>query len=165
VQGFVRIGDLEALVPVVGDPVRDVRIALADGLGSLPDGAAALGVLVADEDLLVRAAAFKAVRNGEPGDALVDQALAALSDPSWQVREGAAQALERAGADVVVAPLIAAAADPNLDVRKSAVRSLTRWAAVPEVARALRRAARDPDADVRAFARAAADAAFSSIEV
>jgi HEAT repeat protein len=57
---------------------------------------------------------------------------------------------------VAVAPLVRAAADPHPDVRKAAIIALASMAANQAAAGALRAAAADSDADVRAYARQAA---------
>jgi HEAT repeat protein len=78
----------------------------------------------------------------------------ALTEPAWQVREGAARALAGATPTVAVPTLSRVLTDQHLDVRKAAVLSLTRWAADDRAAReALGLALEDGDADVRAYAR------------
>src|SRR5438270_48706 len=72
-------------------------------------------------------------------------------------RAGAAQALASAAPDVAAGPLARAASDPHPDVRKAAVIALAPLRAHPQAAGALRAAADDADADVRAYARRAAD--------
>ena len=67
---------------------------------------------------------------------------------------GAAQALAAASPRVAVTPLVAAMSDPHADVRKAAVTALAPMRALPAAAAALAAAARDGDADVRAYARA-----------
>ncbi|WP_264001159.1 HEAT repeat domain-containing protein, partial [Mycobacterium pseudoshottsii] len=85
----------------------------------------------------------------------------ALASSAWQIRQGAARALAGAPSPTAaVPPLSRALADPHLDVRKAAVLSLTRWAPSEEAARtALTSALDDGDADVRAYARRALEAA------
>ncbi|MFH8767748.1 GntR family transcriptional regulator [Streptomyces sp. NPDC017958] len=83
---------------------------------------------------------------------LVARAVAALSDPAWQVRSGAATALSVAPADSAVPALAKALADPNPDVRKAAVLALTRHNATEQARAALATATTDSDADVRAYA-------------
>lgn len=129
----------------------------------LPAGVPAVARLAADPDPLVRAAALEAFAGlgqalrEEPG--LAEAAVRALADPAWQVRVGAARGLAAADPERAGGPLVAALADPHLDVRKAAVLSLSGWAARPEVAAALHTALGDSDADVRAYARRALDAA------
>jgi HEAT repeat protein len=80
----------------------------------------------------------------------------ALTEPAWQVREGAARALAGAAPTVAVPILTTALTDQHLDVRKAAVLTLTRWADDEPAAReALGLALEDGDADVRAYARKA----------
>ncbi|OJF12811.1 succinate dehydrogenase/fumarate reductase flavoprotein subunit [Couchioplanes caeruleus] len=157
VRGLVRRDDVSGLAAAAADPAREVRVAVAHGVGTVadPHGAPVLRRLCTDADPLVRAAALQAARQiGCHGD-LLAVALDAMADPSWQVRVGAATALGGADPDVAVPALTGAARDPNLDVRRSAVRSLAGWAYRPEVATVLRSASTDPDADVRAYARRA----------
>lgn len=94
-------------------------------------------------------------------DADVSTVEKALAASAWQVRQGAARALAGAPSpSAAVPPLSQALSDPHLDVRKAAVLSLTRWAASEEAARrALTGALDDGDADVRAYARRALEAA------
>jgi HEAT repeat protein len=75
--------------------------------------------------------------------------------PEWQVRVGAARGLAAAPPDVAVPPLVAAVEDAHADVRKAAVIALVEWADRRDVAEALERAGKDPDADVRGYARRA----------
>ncbi|WP_051762128.1 fumarate reductase/succinate dehydrogenase flavoprotein subunit [Microbispora rosea] len=165
VRGLVALDDAERVALAADDRDREVRVWAARGLGviGLPDGAPAVARLAADSDPLVRAAALEAFSGlgralrGEPG--LEETAVRALADPAWQVRVGAARGLAAADPAQAVGPLVAALADPHLDVRKAAVLSLSGWAARPEVAAALHAALGDSDADVRAYARRALDAA------
>ncbi|MEU8176576.1 fumarate reductase/succinate dehydrogenase flavoprotein subunit [Microbispora hainanensis] len=169
VRGLVALDDAERVALAADDRDREVRVWAARGLGviGLPDGVPAVARLAADPDPLVRAAALEAFAGlgqalrGEPG--LAETAVRALADPAWQVRVGAARGLAAAQPDQVVGPLVAALADPHLDVRKAAVLSLSGWAARPEVAAALHTALGDSDADVRAYARRALDAARAAI--
>ncbi|MBO4271983.1 HEAT repeat domain-containing protein, partial [Microbispora triticiradicis] len=160
-----------------GDEDREVRVWAARGLGTigLPGGAPAVVRLAADPDPLVRAAALGASAGlgpalyREPGagfdtgsDAVsgfAETAVRALADPAWEVRVGAARGLAGADPGLAAGPLVAALADPHLDVRKAAVLSLSAWAARRDVAVALRGALGDSDADVRAYARRALEAA------
>lgn len=83
------------------------------------------------------------------------EALGALSDPAWQVREGGAHALGGADPDRAIPALLGMLGDRNLDVRRAEVRSLAGWTDRGEVVTALRTALTDTDADVRAYARRA----------
>jgi HEAT repeat protein len=119
-----------------------------------------LEVLAGDPDPLVRAAAFKAVGAvgcPPPLDALAARALATgpAAETAWQARAGAAQALAAAHPEAAVAPLASAASDPHPDVRKAAIIALASMRTHPVAAEALRAAADDSDADVRAYARQA----------
>jgi HEAT repeat protein len=140
----------------VDDPSREVRVAVAHGLGSAgePSAAPLLARLADDADDLVRAAAlesFAGIGCPAPLDAT---AATALGDAAWEVRVGAARALAAATAAAAVGPLVKALDDANLDVRKAAVIALGRWAGTDaDAAEALRRAGSDVDADVRAYAR------------
>ncbi|MFE2754879.1 fumarate reductase/succinate dehydrogenase flavoprotein subunit [Actinosynnema sp. NPDC059335] len=152
-RGLVSLRERRLVESLAGDPRRELRVEVAKGLGSLGDPAAAatLGVLAADPDPLVRAAALEAAgRIGRPA-ALQPAARAAATDPAWQVRVGAAWALDEPDA---VLPLLA---DGDSDVRKAAVRALAEWVKLPAVRSGLAAAATDNDADVRAYARRALD--------
>ncbi|RZU53583.1 HEAT repeat protein [Krasilnikovia cinnamomea] len=164
VRGLVRCDDVAGLAAAAADPAREVRVAVAHGVGTVadPQGAAVLQRLAADVDPLVRAASLRAAGQvGCDGD-LAIVALGAITDPSWQVREGAATALGGAAPDVAVPALTEGARDPNLDVRRAAVRSLAAWVHRADVTAVLRSAAADPDADVRAYARRALTAAAAT---
>ncbi|MFE6360420.1 fumarate reductase/succinate dehydrogenase flavoprotein subunit [Streptomyces sp. NPDC057806] len=171
----VRLAAVRALVSVdataelaraaTADPSREVRVALAKALATVPDredgdapadgagpGAAALAELIGDADALVRAAAFEALGTTGCPPGVTPRAVAALSDPAWQVRAGAATALALADPGQAVPALAKALAEPNADVRKAAVTALTRHRVTEDVRAALATATTDPDADVRALA-------------
>jgi HEAT repeat protein len=171
VRGLASVAEEFHIVQAAGDPSREVRIAVADGLAALAgirpagdqsgglEGRRALERLAADADPLVRAAAFKAAgARGcpPPLDSLAVTALA--GDAAWQARAGAAQALAAAPPDVAVPPLAGALRDPHADVRKAAVIALAPVGGHPAATEALRAAAVDSDADVRAYARHASSA-------
>ncbi|MCE6996250.1 fumarate reductase/succinate dehydrogenase flavoprotein subunit [Saccharothrix sp. S26] len=152
-RGLVSLRERWLVESLAGDPRRELRVEVAKGLGSLGDrgAAATLGVLADDGDPLVRAAALEAAgRIGRPA-VLQPAARTAATDPAWQVRVGAAWALDEPEA---VLPLLA---DGDSDVRKAAVRALAEWVRVPAVRSGLTAAATDSDADVRAYARRALD--------
>ena len=161
----VRIEAVRALVSVDDDGVaaaradvnREVRIAVANGLGTLGTGAETVWGLIEDADPLVRAAALAAMGSIGWDEADVTTVEVALAASAWQIRQGAARALAGAPSPTAaVPPLSRALSDPHLDVRKAAVLSLTRWADSEEAAReALTGALDDGDADVRAYARQA----------
>jgi succinate dehydrogenase/fumarate reductase flavoprotein subunit/HEAT repeat protein len=157
VRGAVSLNAVDVVSAGAADSSREVRVAVAGGIGTIgdPSGASVLERLAQDADVLVQAAALEAAaRLGTP-QPLADRAIAALAHPAWQVRHGAAQALGGANAETAKSALIEALQDPHLDVRKAATRSLTTWAGDSEAAAALESALTDPDADVRAFARRA----------
>jgi succinate dehydrogenase/fumarate reductase flavoprotein subunit/HEAT repeat protein len=159
VRGLVRLDDIAGLAAAAPDRVREVRVAVAHGVGTVgnPAGAEVLRGLAADADPLVRAAALQAAAQiGCPGE-LATAAVTGLGDPAWQVREGAAKALGGAEPEVAVPALTDATRDANLDVRRAAVRALAGWAHRADVVAALRSSSADPDADVRAYARRALD--------
>lgn len=127
-------------------------------------GADAVRRLVGDSDPLVRAAALAALGAVGCGDDDLAHVQRALTEPAWQVREGAARALAGAVPTVAVPALSRALTDQHLDVRKAAVLTLTRWAADEPAAReALDLALEDGDADVRAYARHALAGQLSSL--
>ncbi|MFG2128392.1 fumarate reductase/succinate dehydrogenase flavoprotein subunit [Streptomyces sp. NPDC048751] len=112
----------------------------------------ALTALTHDSDALVRGAAYEALASAGCPAPLAERAVAALTDPAWQVRAGAATALSAAVPEVAVPALAKALADPNADVRKAAVLALTRHTSAEEARAALATATTDSDADVRAYA-------------
>ncbi|RKE19673.1 fumarate reductase/succinate dehydrogenase flavoprotein subunit [Streptomyces sp. TLI_171] len=152
VRGLVSLDAAGALAAGAADPAREVRVAVAEGLGTIGDTSAAdvLTALAADADPLVRAGAFTGAAGlGGPAP-LAD--LASRQDPDWQVRKAAAAVLGAAGR---WDPLIALAEDGNGDVRKAAVRALAGGLGSAGVADTLRGRLADSDADVRAYARLA----------
>ncbi|MFF5447775.1 fumarate reductase/succinate dehydrogenase flavoprotein subunit [Streptomyces sp. NPDC012888] len=157
VRGLVSVDAVAALGVAAADPAREVRVAVARGLAAVHAPAPApLGPLLEDRDPLVRGAALGALAvTGCPPEYAV-RAVAALGDPAWQVRAGAATALRAAGAGQAVPALAAALADGNADVRKAAVLSLLHHREAPGARTALVGAASDADADVRAYASRAA---------
>ncbi|MFJ5994876.1 fumarate reductase/succinate dehydrogenase flavoprotein subunit [Streptomyces sp. NPDC092370] len=162
----VRIAAVRALVSVDAagelaraaavEPSREVRVTIAKALATAgPDPAlthSALAELVDDPDALVRGAAYEALGTVGCPAALAVRAEAALADPAWQVRAGAATALSATIADVAVPALAKALADANADVRKAAALALTRHRATEDARAALAAATTDSDADVRAYA-------------
>jgi len=154
VRALVSVDDADGVASAAHDENREVRIVVANGLGTLASGPAAVRELTGDRDPLVRAAALAAL--GEIGGSDSDLTLIkrALSDTAWQIRVGAVRALAGAGEDGVDL-LARALVDPHLDVRKAAVLGLTRWVSQPAAHNALLAALDDTDADVRAYARQA----------
>ena len=162
VRALVSVDDADGVAAAAGDDNREVRIAAANGLSTLHSGADAVRRLVGDSDPLVRAAALTALGAVGFGDHDLADVQRALTEPAWQVREGAARALAGAAPTVAVPTLSRALTDQHLDVRKAAVLTLTRWAASEHAARdALGLALDDGDADVRAYARHALAAQLS----
>jgi succinate dehydrogenase/fumarate reductase flavoprotein subunit/HEAT repeat protein len=157
VRALVSVDDSAGVAAAAGDANREVRVAVANGLGTLRTGAGAVHDLLGDPDPLVRAAALAAMGSIGWDDADGPAVEGALAASAWQIRQGAARALAGAPSpSAAVPPLSRALADPHLDVRKAAVLSLTRWASSEESARAaLTGALDDGDADVRAYARQA----------
>ena len=157
VRALVSVDDANGVAAARHDVNREVRIAVANGLGTLRTGAETVWGLIEDADPLVRAAALTAMGSIGWSDADVATVELALAASAWQIRQGAARALAGAPSSATaVAPLSRALSDPHLDVRKAAVLSLTRWADSEEAARAaLVGALDDGDADVRAYARQA----------
>jgi succinate dehydrogenase/fumarate reductase flavoprotein subunit/HEAT repeat protein len=162
VRALVSVDDSDGVAAAAGDDNREVRIAAANGLSTLRRGANAVRRLVGDADPLVRAAALAALGAVGCGEDDLADVQRALTEPAWQVREGAARALAGAAPTVAVPRLSRALTDQHLDVRKAAVLTLTRWAASEQAARdALGLALEDGDADVRAYARHALAAQVS----
>jgi succinate dehydrogenase/fumarate reductase flavoprotein subunit/HEAT repeat protein len=157
VRGLVSLDDEVGVASAAGDPVREVRVAVAHGLGTIgaPESAETLGRLVEDADHLVRAAALEAGAGLPAAARWWQTARPALTAPEWQVRVGGVRGLATAPAEDVAGALAATIDDPFADVRKAAVIALGPWAARPEVAEALERATKDVDADVRGYARRA----------
>lgn len=157
VRALVSVDAVAELSAAATDPAREVRVAVARGLAAVRDPAPEpLGPLLDDPDPLVRGAALGALAGTGCPPGYAARAGAALRDPAWQVRTGAATALRAAAAAVAVPGLAGALADPNADVRKAAVLSLLDHRAEPSARTALAGAADDPDADVRAYAARAA---------
>ncbi|MDX2546691.1 fumarate reductase/succinate dehydrogenase flavoprotein subunit [Streptomyces sp. WI04-05B] len=152
VRALVSVDAVPELARAAADTSREVRVAAAHGLGTVgtPDD---LKPLLADTDALVRAAALTALATTGCPPPLDTAATAALTDPAWQVRSGAATALGAAAPDLAVPALTEALSDAFADVRKAAVRALRRHDGRPGVADALASVAGDTDADVRAYAR------------
>jgi HEAT repeat protein len=156
VLGLVSLDALDELARAATDPAPGVRIAVARGIGAVgdPKGVTTVIDLAGDPEVLVRAAALTAMAQTGCTKPAASVAIAAMADPAWQARQGAAAALSAADPAVAVDPLITATTDDNLDVRKAAVRALLAWLpGRPEIRSALKAATTDSDADVRAFAR------------
>jgi succinate dehydrogenase/fumarate reductase flavoprotein subunit/HEAT repeat protein len=157
IRALVNLNDPTLIATATTDPSREVRVATATALATLasPASAQPLAHLATDKDPLVRSAALKAAAAINCPEPLTTLALSALSDPAWQVREGAAEALSAASPDQAVSALATATTDAHADVRKSAVIALAQWPQHPDAAFALNAAQHDSDADVRAYARRA----------
>ena len=161
VRALVSVDDTDGVAAADSDANREVRIAVANGLGTLRAGGATVRLLIDDPDPLVRAAALTAIGAIGWVDADGTTVERALGASAWQIRQGAARAMAGAPSpSAAVPPLSRALSDPHLDVRKAAVLSLTRWAGSETSAReALAGALDDGDADVRAYARRALETA------
>jgi HEAT repeat protein len=156
VLGLVSLDALDVLDEAVADSSAAVRLATARGIAAVgdPRGTATLVILAGDSDTLVRAAAFTGISQTGCTEEAARIAEVALADPSWHVRQGAANALSAADPGDAASALIHATHDDNLDVRKAAVKALGAWLpAQPDLRPALEAAQIDPDADVRAYAR------------
>ncbi|WP_067844077.1 fumarate reductase/succinate dehydrogenase flavoprotein subunit [Nocardia lijiangensis] len=159
VRALVSLDDRAGVATLAGDPNREVRIAVANGLAAIGGGGAEIvRVLSIDRDPLVRAAALTAFAALGAGSDDGPKLSVALRDSAWQVRVGAARGLAGAAPDLAIPALAEALLDPHLDVRKAAVLSLSRWREDESAREALKRAIDDTDADVRAYARRAIDA-------
>lgn len=79
-------------------------------------------------------------------------AVAALGDPAWQARKGAAAGPAAADPVRAIPGLTGALADPHAEVRTAAVLSLLAHAHLPTARRALATVVAAPDADVRTCA-------------
>jgi succinate dehydrogenase/fumarate reductase flavoprotein subunit/HEAT repeat protein len=155
VRGLVSLDAASVLAQAAEDVAREVRVAVATGLGTIgdPRSTTTLASLAADSEPLVRAAALTAsaaLGTAAPLDAL---ARSGLADSVWEVRRGAATAL--GALDVVSDELLDAVTDEHPNVRRAAVQALARWTSDPRVAERLRSRRTDTDADVRAYARMA----------
>ncbi|OBF26738.1 fumarate reductase/succinate dehydrogenase flavoprotein subunit [Mycobacterium sp. ACS1612] len=156
VRALVSVDDADGVAAAACDDNREVRIAAANGLGTLRAGVDTVRLLVVDRDPLVRTAALTALGAVGCRDDDLVEVRRALKEPAWQVREGAARALAGAAPAVAVPMLAGLLTDQHLDVRKAAVLTLSRWAGDDPAAReALQLALDDSDADVRAYARKA----------
>jgi succinate dehydrogenase/fumarate reductase flavoprotein subunit/HEAT repeat protein len=158
VRGLVSLDDSASVSAVAADPAREVRVAVAHGLGTIGAEAGLLTLqrLVGDDEPLVRAAALEAAAGlGGAAFPLWPVAVESLQEPAWQVRVGAARGLAGAPDDIARAALLEAFGDEHADVRKAVLLSLTARVADPEVATAIELATKDPDADVRGYARRA----------
>ncbi|MFF4402409.1 fumarate reductase/succinate dehydrogenase flavoprotein subunit [Streptomyces sp. NPDC001480] len=162
VRALVSVDAVEPLAGAAADPSREVRVTVAKALAAVSAATLAasalelltgtLDRLTEDTDPLVRGAALGALATVGCPAPLATRAVAALADPAWQVRAGAATALGSADPGVSVPALAKALADPNADVRKAAVLALTRHNGTAEARAALATVTSDPDADVRAYA-------------
>ncbi|MFJ9593600.1 fumarate reductase/succinate dehydrogenase flavoprotein subunit [Streptomyces virginiae] len=153
VRGLVSVDAAAELAAAAGDPAREVRVAVARGLAAVRDPAPApLDPLLADADPLVRGAALGALAAVGCPDGYARTAVAALADPAWQVRAGAAAGLSAAAAEAAVPALAKALSDADADVRKAAVLALLAHRDSAQARAALATAVGDRDADVRAYA-------------
>lgn len=156
VLGLVALRETARVAEAADDPSREVRVAVAEGLGRLarPTGLPALEHLLTDHDPVVRIAALTAAAELGVPEPLEGRVVTAIAHTNWQVRRHAVRALAKARPDVAVRPLIKALHDRTVDVRRAAVQALEQWAADnPEVVTALTETLADPDPGVRTQAR------------
>ncbi|NDU76475.1 hypothetical protein GWI34_28185 [Actinomadura sp. DSM 109109] len=156
VLGLVALRETARVAEAADDPSREVRVAVAEGLGRLarPSGLPALEHLLTDHDPVVRIAALTAAADLGVPEPLEGRVVTALAHTNWQVRHHAVRALAEARPEVAVQPLIKALRDRTVDVRRAAVQALEQWAADnPEVITALTETLADPDPGVRTQAR------------
>ncbi|WP_438318868.1 HEAT repeat domain-containing protein [Streptomyces sp. HUAS TT3] len=154
VRALVSVDAVAELARAAQDGAREVRVAVAKGLAAVRAPARRRwGRCWPTRTPLVRGAALAALATTGCPAPYAAAAVAALADPTWQVRAGAAAGLRAADPAVAVPALAAALGDPDVDVRKAAVLSLLPHGATTPAAReALATAITDPDADVRAYA-------------
>ncbi|KRF14141.1 oxidoreductase [Nocardioides sp. Soil797] len=157
VRALVSLDDAEGVSALASDQVREVRITVAHGLGTVGavGGADALLLLAGDADHLVRAAALEAVAGLDPHRELLEVAVQQADAPEWQVRVGSVRGLAAGPTEVSVPVLARAVGDAHADVRKAAVITLSDLPPSSEVLDALEIATKDHDADVRGYARRA----------
>jgi HEAT repeat protein len=157
VRGLVALDDVAGVAGAADDPQREVRVAVAHGLGTIGalEGEETLARLVADDDHLVRAAALEAGAGLPAAAGWWERARTGLTAPEWQVRVGSVRGLASAPPTEVAGAVAAMVDDPFADVRKAAVIALGAWTDRAEVVDALERATKDVDADVRGYARRA----------
>jgi succinate dehydrogenase/fumarate reductase flavoprotein subunit/HEAT repeat protein len=157
IRGLVALDDSEGVATLAGDHRRDVRVAVAHGLGTIgaPAGEPPLLRLAGDAEPLVRAAALEAAAGIGATSGLVALLTREAVAPEWQVRVGAVRGLTSATPDQRVPVAVRALSDTHADVRKAAVIALTDDVDDAEVADALEVATKDVDADVRGYARRA----------
>ncbi|MEU4821718.1 HEAT repeat domain-containing protein [Actinomadura citrea] len=156
VIGLVALREAARVAEAADDPSREVRVAVADGLGRLarPSGLPALEHLLADHDPVVRIAALTAAAELGIPEPLEGRVVTSIAHANWQVRGHAVRALAKARPEVAVQPLIKALHDRTVDVRRAAVQALEQWATdIPEVVTALTETLADPDPGVRTQAR------------
>ena len=154
----IRAG-VEALVSAAADRDIRVRVAVAQGLGSLGPAAVAVSprvhsILAAFAESPVadlRVAGLQGlVSSGAPATLVLPAARSALGDSAASVRLAAARALERFGveAKAAIPELVRTLSDPNTFVRSASASAIGEIG--PELARApLERALKDPSASVR----------------
>lgn len=156
VLGLVALRETARVAEAADDPSREVRVAVAEGLGRLarPSGLPALEHLLTDHDPVVRIAALTAATELGIPEPLEGRVVTAIAHANWQVRRHAVRALAKARPEVAVQPLIKALHDRTVDVRRAAVQALEQWATdIPEVVTALTETLADPDPGVRTQAR------------
>ncbi|WP_338741328.1 HEAT repeat domain-containing protein [Actinomadura luteofluorescens] len=156
VLGLTALRATARVAEAADDPSREVRVAVAEGLGRLahPAGLPALEHLLTDHDPVVRIAALTTAAELGIPEPLEGRVVTATAHANWQVRRHAVRALAEARPDVAVQPLLKALHDRTVDVRRAAVQALEQWATdIPEVITALTETLTDPDPGVRTQAR------------
>ncbi|GAA4329184.1 hypothetical protein BJY14_002012 [Actinomadura luteofluorescens] len=156
VLGLTALRETARVAEAADDPSREVRVAVAEGLGHLahPSGLPALEHLLTDHDPVVRIAALTTAAELGVPEPLEGRVVTATAHANWQVRRHAVRALAEARPDVAVQPLLKALHDRTVDVRRAAVQALEQWATdIPEVITALTETLTDPDPGVRTQAR------------
>ena len=157
IRGLVALDDSDGVATLADDHRRDVRVAVAHGLGTIgaPAGEQPLLRLAGDGEPLVRAAALEASAGIGPTSELVALLTREAVATEWQVRVGAVRGLTSATPAQRVPVAVRALSDTHADVRKAAVIALSGDVDQTEVADALEVATKDVDADVRGYARRA----------
>jgi len=146
-----ELGDTRAVEPLIAllrDENRYVRREAAKSLGKIGDERAIVPLIEAlkDEDRYGREGAAEGL--GDMGERAFPHLVAAMKNPDWHVRMGAAIALRLVGDKKAIPVLIEAMRDENRFVRREAIKSLGRIGD-ESVIDTLVAALKDPDRSVR----------------
>ncbi|MEV4517040.1 HEAT repeat domain-containing protein [Dactylosporangium sp. NPDC049525] len=144
-----------ALVDLLADPDREVRVGAVQGLGMI-GGPSAVGALIAladDPDAAIRAAVAFALGTLAAPDTVATLRVLAR-DEAAQVRSELVTALGRPGRPEAVPLVVALAADPDPDVRVRAAAAIGRLDDTAALDTVRRLAADDPEPRVRRTAAA-----------